>query len=65
MTEQGRTGQNKIASVREREIILFILKNKMGIFVLKNKMIILSCGLVRNKNSCFCPVPCCLFCPVP
>jgi hypothetical protein len=33
MTEQGRTGHNKIISVREREIIFFIFKNKMDIFV--------------------------------
>jgi hypothetical protein len=33
MTEQGRTGHNKIASVREREMIFFIFENKMGIFV--------------------------------
>jgi hypothetical protein len=33
MTEQGRTGQDKIASIREREIIFFIYENKMGIFV--------------------------------
>jgi hypothetical protein len=33
MTEQGRTGQNKIVSVTEKELIFFIFENKMGIFV--------------------------------
>jgi hypothetical protein len=33
MTTQGRTGQNKIASVIEREIIFFIFENEMSIFV--------------------------------
>jgi hypothetical protein len=33
MTEQGKTRQNKIALVKEREIIFFIFENKMSIFV--------------------------------
>jgi hypothetical protein len=63
-TERDNIGQDK--TVLEREF--FIFENKMDNFVFFYSCTVdikLSCGLVRDKNFCFCPVPYYLFCLVP
>ena len=66
-SRQNSTRQDKTVLERDIEKIFFMLENKNGILVLLMVCTLhkkLSQGLVMDKDSCFCSVPCYLFCSV-